>query len=59
MPNLHGQIGGTKFSATAKIFGREKIGVDFLLTGGEAGIRNLSLTPIVPSEGLAARIVAK
>ena len=42
--NLDGEIGGTKFSATDKIFEREKGGVDFLLTGGEAGFRNFSLT---------------
>ena len=43
--NLDGEIGGTKFSATDKIFEREKGGVDFLLTGGKAGFRNFSLTP--------------
>ena len=46
--NLDGEIGGTKFSATDKIFEREKGGVDFLLTGGTAGFRNFSLTPAVP-----------
>jgi hypothetical protein len=44
--NLEGEIGGTKFSATDKIFEREKGGVDFLLTGGKAGFRNFSLTPV-------------
>ena len=42
--NLDGEIGGMKFSATDKIFEREKGGVDFLLTGGKAGFRNFSLT---------------
>ncbi|MEO6739777.1 MAG: sulfatase-like hydrolase/transferase, partial [Chthoniobacteraceae bacterium] len=43
--NLDGEIGGTKFSATDKIFESEKGGVDFL-TGGSAGFRNFSLVPV-------------
>ncbi len=43
--NLDGEIDGTKFSATDKIFESEKGGVDFLLTEGKAGFRNFSVTP--------------
>jgi hypothetical protein len=43
--NLDGEIGGTKFSATDKIFEREKGGVDFVVSGGRPGFRNFSLAP--------------
>lgn len=52
--NLDGEIGGTKFSATDKIFEREKGGVDFLLAGGKAGFRNFSLVPDKTSATKAA-----
>ena len=51
--NLDGEIGGIKFSATDKIFDREKGGVDFLLTGGKAGFRNFSLMPTVKKTPVA------
>ena len=43
--NLDGEIGGTRFSATDKIFEREKGGVDFLVVVGRPGFRNFSLAP--------------
>ena len=46
--NLDGEIGGTKFSATDKIFEREKGGVDFVVSAGTAGFRNFSLRRAAP-----------
>jgi hypothetical protein len=57
--NLNGEIGGTKFSATDKIFEREKGGVDFLLTNGKAGFRNFSLSPAARPQSSADESAAK